>query len=643
MKRLVTYALLIAALLLIASESQAAGLKYKDGDVISKDTVWCGYVTISGVVFLPEGVTLTIKPGTVVKFMKSDAAYREGGLSEAVIPGSGLRVEGVVVSEGEPDRWIMFTSGEKKPVPGDWGCIYFDHAKGSGFKFCRFEYAKYTVHAHFSRFDVSRCVITKNEDGSRLGYSRASYTNCDITGNTGKGLNFYNSRITVRHCNITGNNEGIFLNQKDADCEITGNNIFGNARFDLSLGEFHDEDVSLSGNWWGTPDAAKAHEKIYDKADDNEIGEARIEPAGERLVNAGVGGAEVEELWKFQTGGFVDSNPAVSDGMVYFGSWDNGLYAVKSRTGELLWKFPAGDCVDSSPVVYDGRVYFASWDLMVYCLNAETGREVWRFGMEPSNFDDHRQGSPAIWDTGGSGPPTVVFGGYNGKLYAIIDGVSAGESATGGPVRSKPAVTRKRTGVVTDPQSAARGRSAMVLAGSEDGSMYAFDLDKMGRSAWLRWRFETWGGVNSSPAVLGNRVYFGSRDGRLYCLDTNDGRLVWSYATGGRIEYSSPLVVDGLAVIGSTDGRVYAVDSETGVIAWSFDTGAVIYSSPVISDGMIVVANNNGGVYWLDAKTGAPKAIFRVGDAVQGLTAGHDGVVYAGSRDGYLHALSIVK
>ena len=32
--------------------------------------------------------------------------------------------------------------------------------------------------------------------------------------------------------------------------------------------------------------------------------------------------------WKFETGGSVYSSPAVVDGMVYFGSNDNYLYAV---------------------------------------------------------------------------------------------------------------------------------------------------------------------------------------------------------------------------------------------------------------------------------------------------------------------------
>ena len=38
-------------------------------------------------------------------------------------------------------------------------------------------------------------------------------------------------------------------------------------------------------------------------------------------------------LWEFETGGFVDSSPAIgSDGTVYVRSWDNKLYAIKTES-----------------------------------------------------------------------------------------------------------------------------------------------------------------------------------------------------------------------------------------------------------------------------------------------------------------------
>jgi len=54
---------------------------------------------------------------------------------------------------------------------------------------------------------------------------------------------------------------------------------------------------------------------------------------------------------------------------------------------------------------------------------------------------------------------------------------------------------------------------------------------KVGTGA-LQWRFDTRGGNDSSPAVVGNRVFFGSGDGSLYGVDLTAGTRVWQYRTG---------------------------------------------------------------------------------------------------------------
>ncbi|MBT7187038.1 PQQ-binding-like beta-propeller repeat protein, partial [Candidatus Bathyarchaeota archaeon] len=63
-----------------------------------------------------------------------------------------------------------------------------------------------------------------------------------------------------------------------------------------------------------------------------------------------------------------------------------------------------------------------------------------------------------------------------------------------------------------------------------------------------------------SPAVVGDMVYIGSNDKKVYCLDAETGAKNWEYTTGGTIE-SSPAVADGKVYIGSFDGKVYSFKS----------------------------------------------------------------------------------
>ena len=54
------------------------------------------------------------------------------------------------------------------------------------------------------------------------------------------------------------------------------------------------------------------------------------------------------------------SDPAVADGVVYFGSGDGNLYALSAGSGSKLAVFSTGEPIESSPAVADGRVYVGS-------------------------------------------------------------------------------------------------------------------------------------------------------------------------------------------------------------------------------------------------------------------------------------------
>jgi outer membrane protein assembly factor BamB len=81
-------------------------------------------------------------------------------------------------------------------------------------------------------------------------------------------------------------------------------------------------------------------------------------------------------------------------------------------------------------------------------------------------------------------------------------------------------------------------------------------------SGELVWTFNTGGKVDSSPVVVGDKVVFGSDDGRLYIVSLTDGRELWSYEIGQPVG-SSPAVADGKIVIGSDDGGIYCFGAKS--------------------------------------------------------------------------------
>ena len=176
--------------------------------------------------------------------------------------------------------------------------------------------------------------------------------------------------------------------------------------------------------------------------------------------------------------------------------------------------------------------------------------------------------------------------------------------------------------------------------------MFRHDLSHSGYSSSTApttnhtlWNYTTGSYVDSSPAVAYGKVYVGSNDYSVYCLDASTGAKLWSYATGAWVILSSPAVADGEVYIGSCDGSVYCLDASTGAKLWSYSTGSEVWSSPAVADGKVYVGSWDGGVYCLDASTGAKLWSDAIGYMVLSSPAVADGKVYVGSMNGGVYCL----
>ena len=60
------------------------------------------------------------------------------------------------------------------------------------------------------------------------------------------------------------------------------------------------------------------------------------------------------------------------------------------------------------------------------------------------------------------------------------------------------------------------------------------------------------------PAVVDNRIYIGSNDGRLYVLDASNGKKLSEFEAGSALS-ASPAIAGGRLVIGSQDGKIFCL------------------------------------------------------------------------------------
>jgi hypothetical protein len=102
--------------------------------------------------------------------------------------------------------------------------------------------------------------------------------------------------------------------------------------------------------------------------------------------------------------------------------------------------------------------------------------------------------------------------------------------------------------------------------------------------------------VYSSPAVADGRVFIGSYDANVYCLDALTGTPLWNFTTGDWVA-SSPAVADGLLFVGSFDHTFYCLNTSDGRHIWNYTTGDMISASPAVANSIVYVGSLDGVVY----------------------------------------------
>lgn len=212
----------------------------------------------------------------------------------------------------------------------------------------------------------------------------------------------------------------------------------------------------------------------------------------------------------------------------------------------------------------------------------------------------------------------LYFGACDKNFYAVdaVTGRQIWKFRTDGPV----CVCRACT--------IAGGR---IYFGSYDHYLYCLDMDGN-----LIWRFRSRDMVNSTPLVRDNVVYFGSKDQNLYALDADTGRMLWKFWTHGAIS-PSPVWHRGVIYIGSFDKNLYAV-SEQGKLLWKFKTEDFLIDPVAVHDDIIYLPSTDKNLYALTTEGKLLWKFRSFGPFASGPVA-HDGRVYVGCSDHNLYVL----
>ncbi|MGH3250114.1 MAG: PQQ-binding-like beta-propeller repeat protein [Trebonia sp.] len=310
-------------------------------------------------------------------------------------------------------------------------------------------------------------------------------------------------------------------------------------------------------------------------------------------------------------------------------------------------------------------LYIGSDDGTVYRLDAATGRQVSTFPADG-----------AVSGVAVAGP-TLLVGSADRKVHAfLIDngGLTWTSAAAGAAIAGAPT-----------------WGGNVVYAGSEDGYLYALDLN----SGQRIWRTLTGGTPLPSQPTGTGVVWAGSQDGTMYVLDAGTGtagtgKVVDKVAVGGPVG-SAPLTVSGQAYAGTskgvlyklfyedftssievnlkfradgaitgtpvpatsgdivfaatTGGTVYAVQpgsalaNQSGMQLWSLPVGGPVRSGLALDNDTVYAGSDDEHLYAIDLSTGKVRWTYKAGGAIRGSVLAANGLIYFGCLDHRVYAL----
>ena len=193
---------------------------------ISQDTTWQGDVLVTDSIVVQPNVTLTVLPGTRVRFQHY-RGYREPEKRLS------LTVLGRIVANGNAAQPIYFTSDATEaqnvdwpPQNGDWSMLRLKSPTGqSSFHYCVFEFAQQGLNVTQGSPDISHSVFRWNNwEGVYFeSYCQPTLKFCHIVENGYNGLAAeQRNTIEMAHCEVWRNGtNGVHIDDSTAEVRLS--------------------------------------------------------------------------------------------------------------------------------------------------------------------------------------------------------------------------------------------------------------------------------------------------------------------------------------------------------------------------------------------------------------------------------------
>lgn len=254
-----------------------------------------------------------------------------------------------------------------------------------------------------------------------------------------------------------------------------------------------------------------------------------------------------ERVWTYKTAGAVLGSPLIYDGKVYIGASDKKVRAIDAESGKLIWSYDSLEGpVVSRPVQSGDRIILGAWDRHLYALGIKTGELSWKW----DNGSPIRNYSPAAC------LPVIA----DNKVFVVAPDryISAIDLQSGNTLwRNNDAVVRESIGISAN--------NRIIYVKTMQDTIAAYRVS--GTRQYAVWKMHVGFGYEHVPSMLVEKnglLYFGTRNGVVYCINTVSRKIRWAYKIDNSM-VNTVFVTENDSVIAATmDGSVILLREEPG-------------------------------------------------------------------------------
>ena len=281
--------------------------------------------------------------------------------------------------------------------------------------------------------------------------------------------------------------------------------------------------------------------------------------------------------WTFDTGMRIVGSPAVSDGVVVFGSTNYNIYGLDAKTGEELWHVATNQAVMGAATIHEGIAYIGGGDGRMFAIDIHTGKVKWTFD-ELKNYVLTR---PLVYED------KLYFGTWDTHFYSLnlADGSLVWKWNNG---KSNPKLSPASVWPV-----AANGK---VFITAPDRYFTCLDAET-GAEIWRTNEYKVRETVGLSED--GKTVYSKCMWDTIVALDaaSDDVQLRWASHADFGYEHNPamPLEKDGILWVSTKNGLLLGMDAQTGEVRWRHKIGNSILNTPLPLSGKDCIFTSSEG------------------------------------------------